>query len=110
MIYSESKERQPDVIQQGKAKLINFNHVTLPRANENGEIETFWRCEQVRVSAYASRGEVIQAVIRNKYSEPGEELALINNMLANPDDETAQANYAEYQLRRQLAKSVADSA
>jgi hypothetical protein len=106
---SESKLRQPDVIPQGQAKLINFNHEQVTRTGEDGLTEAFWRCEQVRVHAYASRGAIISAIIRNKYDEPGQEAALINNAIANPEEATAQAEYAEYQQRRQMAKAVADS-
>lgn len=109
MILAESKERQADVIPQGRTKLINFSHEQITRTGEDGQAETFWQCEQVRVHAYATRGAVIDAIIKNKYNEPGQEAALINNIIANPEDATAQAEYADYQQRRQLAKTVADS-
>jgi ABC-type transporter Mla subunit MlaD len=95
-------EKQKLVQEYPRHKLINFNYEEITR-----EEETFQRCEQVQVSKYANRAEIISAIIRNRYAA-ADEIAKINNVLADPDDLAAQADYADYQERRVLAKAVAD--
>jgi len=100
MRIQESTAKAKLVVKLPRYQLINFNHSTKTR-----EEKTVYVCEQIKLSRYAKRGEIISAVICNKYPE-ADEFAKINNVLANPTDVDVQAEYVEYQIRRKLAKAL----
>jgi|ETN01SMinimDraft_4_1059930.scaffolds.fasta_scaffold41204_2 hypothetical protein len=54
-----------------------------------------------------TRGIIIETIVSEKYSK-GEELALINNILNEPDNNTRVDEYQEYQQIRTDAKNEAD--
>ena len=101
MRIQESTAKARLVVKLPRYQIINFNHSTKTR-----EEKTVYVCEQVELGRYAKRGEIISAIICNKYPE-ADEFAMINNYLVNPDDVEIQAGYAEYQSRRVLAKALA---
>jgi hypothetical protein len=49
------------------------------------------------------KNDIIKSIIRAEYSE-SDEVALINNILNDPDDEIRRAEYQEYQEYRNYAK------
>ena len=100
MRIQESTAKAILVVKLPRYQLINFNHSTKIR-----EEKTVYVCEQIKLSRYAKRGEIISAIICNKYPE-ADEFAKINNVLANPTDVDVQAAYVEYQIRRKLAKAL----
>ena len=82
----------------GKLKL-HFD--STQQTDDKGKVT--WYCTTAEVQPAASRGEIIEAVIRTKYSLSAE-LATINNATDQPDE------YAAYQLWRAKAKQLATDA
>ena len=67
------------------------------------EVDGIFEYEQVKVSEGASREEIIDSVIRSRYSV-SDEFALINNFNQGKDSE----QYLEFQNFRKIAKEIAD--
>ena len=76
------------------AMLVNFNIV---------EVENGFEFDTVKVSEEPTRDEVIDALIRSKYSL-SQEFALINNFNMNKDAE----EYEAFQTFRAECKGIAD--
>lgn len=76
------------------AMLVNFNIV---------EVENGFEFDTVKVSEEPTRDEVIDALIRSKYSL-SQEFALINNFNADKDIE----EYEAFQTFRAECKGIAD--
>jgi len=90
-----------------RKRLINFNLETVTVQDEQGS-HTEYSYEQISIPMVNTRGDMISAVINNKYPRH-QELALINNKIAEPDNVEYQNEYAEYQERREFAKNLIDN-
>lgn len=107
MIKSQSNI-EPQLLQKyNRGLLINFNVEEIQVQNEEGGTETQYEYEQVFVKISASREEIIAAIIHNHYPID-DEIATINNYLADPDNAKVKAKYEIYQARRAFAKTLVD--
>ena len=76
-----------------------------PEAPDEGST-TSYDFNEVSVEKTADYGEIVSAIIREKYSV-GHEIALINNQNRETISEEDVAEYVEYQDFRELAKIIA---
>lgn len=93
------------VINLGKGYLVNFNINEITVEDESGS-HTAFEYDSVMVTKL-DRAEIIQAIIRHRYSNVDDELALINNRALSAEKEQ---EYQDYQSWRNFAKTIADEA
>lgn len=94
---------QPSLVEHiGGAYRINFDVQEKVKEDINGS-HTYFEYTTA-VSATLSRGDVITAIIRTKYSSD-DEFALLNNL--NKGEQRYIDEYEEYQTYRTMAKELA---
>jgi len=92
-----SKDKLPEYQVIGKKLRIHWDFKEIPATDDR---DGGWECEEAVCSVSASRSEIIEAIIRTKYSTYGAELAAIQN--GGVDAE-------EHQAFRAFAKFLADN-
>lgn len=98
-MISQSKEKQDDFVVIGNKLYINYNHEQRTR-EEDGEVHTYWVCDQVKLKKMPSKDEIIEGIIKNNYPTYGAELSAIN---------TGGSKYNKYLEHRALAYTIADN-
>jgi len=106
-------DNSPQLIErEGKQVRINFDvepvEQTFP-AMDGGEdiVRTVYMVSVVRINLPVIRDKVIDAIITAEY--PNDKMqAVVNNYLANPDDEVRKQEFDDMQAWRVHAKQVAD--
>ncbi len=101
-MITQSHEQPKPLENLGGGYRINFGVEEKVREDMNGS-HTYYEYTTA-VSPTLSRGDLITAIIRTKYSSD-DEFALLNNL--NKGDENYKAEYAEYQDFRAAAKKIA---
>lgn len=99
-----NSNQQPTPIERIGSKVqVRWNIIRNDRKDENGNLIESWDYDYVNADSL-TRDAVIRAVIRDKYPMIDDEIAVINNQVAKPDE------YNAYQNHRALAKQIADAA
>ena len=98
---AQYKDRPPVSEKLQGGTIINFSIEQKSRETTTGT-ETYFECDQVKVSGIPTKAEIIEAVMGSKYSI-GAEFACINNKIEKPEE------YAAYQAFRVFAKGLANS-
>lgn len=91
-----SKDKLPEYQVIGKKLRIHWDFIEIPETENK---DAGWECKEAVCSVDASRAEIIESIIRTKYSTYGAELAAIQN--GGVDAE-------EHQAFRIFAKSLAN--
>ena len=98
-----NSDRQPKIIVQSNGKTqIRYNILEVTKEDMNREPRISFDFDYIEIKGELTRDKIIDGIISNIHSKSNE-LALINNELANPGTK----EYADYQLLRTKAKEVA---
>jgi len=99
-----NSDKQPKIIVKSNGKThIRFNILETTKEDMTGESRLSYDFDYVEIEGELTRNKIIIAIISNSYSKD-DEIALINNEIANPGI----LEYKEYQLLRTKAKEIAD--
>jgi len=94
---------QPKIIVKSNDKTqVRYNILEVTKEDMNREPRISFDFDYVEIEGELTREKIIIAIIANNHSKD-DELALINNEIANPGTK----EYAEYQLLRTNAKAIA---
>jgi len=97
----ESKRKEPRFEYTRGGLLVRYEYSTKLGENDE-EINTY---EEVLVSKKPTYGEVINAIIRNRYTVAAE-LSLINNMLKSDTSTEENIEYEDFQDYRDISKII----
>lgn len=105
-----NSDTSPLLIEKSAGKTqVRFNIEAVEKEDMDGKTRSSYDYDFATVEGELTRGKIISAIISESYSKDAE-IAAINNLLADPNDQKYIDAYAVYQSVRAAAKSVATEA
>ena len=104
LYYIDNQPKRAELTQDGAVVYFDEEKVEIVDA-ETGEKVEKWNCSYARFRNHPTYGEIVSAIIGEKYDEDAQVAILANYQL---DGETEEFN--EFQERRKYAKAIAKEA
>lgn len=102
----QSSNKKPLYTREGNKALICWNERKETYKDENNRKMTLYRYSYIRVPFPFTYSSIVSAIVKSEYDEDRMQ-AVINNYLANPEDEEHAAEFTAMQNWRAEAKEVA---